>query len=128
MPLPSFRNSRIQEEIKREIDAIVREHVDDPRLAGTFSITRVDVSGDTRHAKVYISVLEDAHRDEVLKGMKSASGFIRRELMKRLSIRYTPDLQFVADDNIAYGIHIAEVLKQVVQDDQNARKHDDDGR
>lgn len=99
--------------MKKEIDSIIREHVDDPRLKGTFSITRVDVTKDLRYAKVLISVLEDQYKDEVITGLRSAAGFIRRELTRRMSIRYTPELQFVPDDNIAYGIHIAQLLRQV---------------
>lgn len=123
--MPKFRNSRIQEEMKKEIDRIIREDVDDPRLDATFSVTRADVSGDLRHAKVYVSVLEDGKREELLKGLKSAAGFIRRELTRRMSIRYTPELQFVADDNIAYGIHISQLLKQVGADSGKAEPKDD---
>lgn len=123
--MPKFRNSRIQEEMKKEIDRIIREDVDDPRLDATFSVTRADVSGDLRHAKVYVSVLEDDKREELLKGLKSAAGFIRRELTRRMSIRYTPELQFVADDNIAYGIHISQLLKQVGADSGKAEPKDD---
>lgn len=123
-PVANFRNDRIQEAMKKEIDGIIREHVDDPRLRGTFSITRVDVTRDLRYAKVLISVLEDDFKADVISGLQSAAGFIRRELIRRMSTRHTPELQFVPDDNIAYGIHIAQLLKQV---NAQGKKDDQDG-
>lgn len=123
--MPKFRSDRIQEAMKKEIDRIIREDVDDPRMDATFSVTRVDVSGDLRYAKVYVSVLEEDKAQDLLKGLKSAAGFIRRELTRAMSIRYTPELQFIADDNIAYGIHISQLLKQVGMDGGEAGAKDD---
>ena len=73
--------------------------------------TSVDTTGDLRYARVYISVLDKRQEKDVLKGLKSASGFLRRELGHSLQLRYTPELQFVADDSIQYGAHILEVLR-----------------
>jgi ribosome-binding factor A len=75
------------------------------------SITRVDTTGDLRYARVYVSVLDKSQEKEVLKGLKSAAGFLRRELGHALQLRYTPELQFIADDSIEYGSHILEVLR-----------------
>ncbi len=112
--MPSFRNDRIQEEMKREVDRVIRDELSDPRLKkGTYSITHVDVTRDLSYAKIHVSVLEDELKDDVLKALKSAAGFIRRELMRGMNLRYTPELQFLEDNNIAYGIHINELLKQV---------------
>lgn len=112
--MPSFRNDRIQEEIKREVDRVIRDELSDPRLKqGTYSITHVDVTRDLSYAKVYVSVLEDDLKKDVLKAMKSAAGFIRRELMRGMNLRYTPALQFIEDNNIAYGVRINELLKKV---------------
>ena len=107
------RIDRISEEIRREVDSIIREEVGDPRVSGTYSITRAEVTGDLRFAKIYVSVLEDERREELMAALKSAKGFIRRELGKRMIIRYTPELIFVSDQNIAYGVHIAKVLESV---------------
>ena len=107
------RTDRISEEVRREADRIIREDLHDPRISGTFSITRCEVTRDLRHAKLYVSVLEDDKRDDFMKALKSAAGFIRHELGTNLIIRYTPELQFVSDMNIAYGVHIASVLNQV---------------
>lgn len=104
------RIDRISEEVRHEVDRIIREEVSDPRVQGTFSITRAEVTRDLRYAKIYVSVLEDDKRDDLMKALKSASGFIRRSLGKNMLIRYAPELQFISDQNIAYGVHIAKML------------------
>ena len=106
------RIDRISEEVRREVDRIVREELNDPRITGTFSITRAEVTRDLRYAKIYVSVLEDERREDLLKALKSASGYIRRALGKGMLIRYSPELSFVSDRNIAYGVHIAQVLSE----------------
>ena len=106
------RIDRISEEVRRELDAIIREELNDPRVDGTFSITRAEVTGDLRFAKVYVSVLEDDKRDGLMEALKNAKGFIRRSLGKRMIIRYAPELIFVSDKNIEYGVHIAKVLAE----------------
>lgn len=107
------RIDRISEQVRRELDAIIREDVSDPRVKGTFSVTRAEVTRDLRYAKVYISILEEENRLPMLAALKQASGFIRHELRSRMIIRYAPELSFILDNNIAYGIHISSVLKQV---------------
>ena len=117
------RIDRISEEVRREVDAIIREELGDPRIGGIFSITRAEVTGDLRYAKIYVSVLEDDRRDELLEALKNAKGFIRHSLGKRMIIRYTPELIFVSDRNIAYGVHIAKVLADTIksEDHENGR-------
>ncbi len=112
------RIDRISEEVRREVDAIIREELGDPRVDGTFSITRAEVTGDLRFAKIYVSVLEDEKRDDLMDALKNARGFIRRSLGKRMIIRYTPELTFVSDRNIAYGVHIAKVLADTVRPEE----------
>lgn len=107
------RIDRISEEVRREVDRIIREELNDPRIAGTFSITRAEVTRDLRFAKIFVSVLEDDKRDDMLKALKSAAGYIRRELARGIVIRQSPELSFVKDENIAYGVHIAKVLADV---------------
>lgn len=104
------RIDRISEEVRREVDAIIRDELSDPRISGTFSVTRADVTGDLRYAKIYISVLENDKRDGLMAALKNAKGYIRRALGKRMIIRHTPELIFVSDKNIEYGVHIAKVL------------------
>ena len=104
------RIDRISEEVRREVDRIIREELNDPRVSGTFSITRAEVTRDLRYAKIFVSVLEDEKRDDLLRALKSAAGYIRRALGKSMLIRYSPELSCVKDENIAYGVHIAKVL------------------
>ena len=104
------RIDRISEEVRREVDRIIREDLSDPRVSGTFSVTRAEVTRDLRHAKIYVSVLEDDKREGMMAALKKAAGFIRHELGQNIIIRYSPELTFVSDENIAYGVHIAKVL------------------
>ena len=117
--MPSNRIGRINEEIQRELSEQFRR-LKDPRVSqtGMVSITRVDTTGDLRYARIYVSALDKSQEKEVLKGLKSAAGFLRRELGRSLQLRYTPELQFVADDSIQHGAHILEVLRQVEQQDE----------
>lgn len=112
--MASNRINRINDEIQRELAGQLR-NLKDPRVSGTgmVSITRVDTTGDLRYARVYVSVLDKSQERDVLKGLKSASGFLRRELGRALQLRYTPELQFIGDDSIQHGAHILEVLRQV---------------
>lgn len=110
--MASNRINSINAEIQQYLAQQLR-FLKDPRVSevGMVSITRVDTTGDLRYAKVYVSVLDKSQEKNVLKGLKSASGFLRRELGRSLQLRYTPELQFIADDSIAYGAHILEVLR-----------------
>ena len=112
--MSSNRIGRINEEIQRELSDQLRR-LKDPRVSATgmVSITRVDTTGDLRYARIYISTLDKTRETEVLKGLKSAAGFLRRELGRALQLRYTPELQFIADDSIEYGAHILEMLRDV---------------
>lgn len=116
------RIDRISEEVRREVDRIIREELNDPRVTGTFSVTRAEVTRDLRYAKIYVSVLEDDKREDLLKALKSAAGYIRRALGKGIIIRSAPELSFVSDQNIAYGVHIAQVLAEA---QKNEGEHHD---
>ena len=119
------RIDRISEEVRREVDAIIREELGDPRIGGTFSVTRAEVTGDLRYAKIYVSVLEEDRRESLIEALKSAKGFIRRSLGKRMIIRYTPELIFISDKNIEYGVHIAKVLAETIRPEENADERDE---
>ena len=112
------RIGRINEEIQRELANQIRT-LKDPRVSGTgmVSITRVDTTGDLRYARIYVSCLNKEQEKDVMKGLKSAAGYLRRELGHALQLRYTPELQFIADDSIQYGAHILEVLRKVERED-----------
>ena len=109
--MPSNRIGRINEEIQRELSDQFRRLKDPRDSSGMVSITRVDTTGDLRYARIYVSALDKSQEKEVLKGLKSAAGFLRRELGRALQLRYTPELQFIPDDSIQYGAHILEVLR-----------------
>ena len=119
------RIDRISEEVRREVDRIIREELSDPRISGTFSVTRADVTRDLRYAQIYVSVLEDDKRDGMMAALKSAAGFIRRELGRNVIIRYAPELTFTLDTNIAYGVHIADVLKKAQSASEGMENHGD---
>ena len=119
------RIDRISEEVRREVDAIIRGELHDPRIRGTYSVTRAEVTGDLRYAKIYISVLEDDRREGLMEALKNAKGYIRHVLGKRMIIRYTPELIFVSDKNIEYGVHIAKVLAETAGSEEKPDGSDD---
>ena len=102
---------RINEEIQRELSSLFRT-LKDPRVqSGMVTITHVDTTSDLRYSRIYVSVLEKSLEKDVIRGLKSAAGYLRRELGANMSLRYTPELQFIADDSIEYGAHILEMLR-----------------
>ena len=120
------RIDRISEQVRREVDRIIRESLSDPRIRGTFSVTRAEVTRDLRDAKIYLSILEEADRAPMMAALKKAAGFVRHELGQSMIIRYAPEILFELDNNIEYGIHIATVLKQVRPEEETNDEHDDD--
>lgn len=105
------RIDRISEEVRRALDKIIRDEVNDPRVCGTWSIPRAEVTRDLRYCKVRISILEEELRSDMLKALKNASGFIRRELGREVDLRYTPELIFELDTNIEYAARISRILR-----------------
>ena len=111
--MASNRIGRINEEIQRELASLLRE-LKDPRVHKTMlSITRVETTPDLRYAKVYVSLLDEEYTRETLAGLKSSSGYLRRELGRNLQLRYTPELQWQADDSITHGAHILDILSKL---------------
>ena len=119
--MASNRKGRINEELQRELSSLIRT-LKDPRVQQSMvSVTKVEATGDLRYAKVYISVLDKDKSKETLKGLKSAGGFLRREIGSRLQLRYTPELIFEEDDSIAYGAKMFSLLRSldIKEDDGN---------
>ena len=111
--MASNRIGRINDEIRRELSELLRS-VKDPRVSeAMLTITHVDTTTDLRYARVYITALDRTGDKGLMQGLKSASGFLRRELGHRMNLRYTPELQFIADDSIEHGAHILDVLSHV---------------
>ncbi|MCR5825211.1 MAG: 30S ribosome-binding factor RbfA [Oscillospiraceae bacterium] len=105
------RINRINEEIQKELSALIPA-LKDPRVqGGMVTVTHVDTTTDLRYCRVFVSVLDKTQEKDVVKGLKSAAGWLRRELGQAVQLRYTPELQFVADDSIEYGAHILEMLR-----------------
>ena len=108
------RTVRINEEIRKELSQILQQDLKDPRIDLMTSIVRTETTRDLKYCKVYVSVLgSEDHKKEVKDALKSAAGFIRRELARRINLRITPELTFVMDDSIEYSIHMSEMLKSV---------------
>ena len=107
--MASNRIGRINEEIMRELSTAIRS-LKDPRVQGMITITGVDTASDLRTAKVYVSVYDKTKSQDVLKGLKSAGGFLRRHLSSTLGLRYTPELIFEEDHAIEHGTRIFEIL------------------
>ena len=120
--MAGYRIGRVSEDIKREITAIIRE-LKDPRVSDKMlTVVRVDVSSDASFAKVYVSAIEGFEAaKEAVKGLKSATGYIRREVGSRLHLRMTPELSFIADNSIEQGMGIVKMLDDL----QKGEKIDD---
>jgi len=124
--MASNRKGRINEELQRELSSLIRT-LKDPRVQQSMvSVTKVEATGDLRYAKVYISVLDKDKSKETLKGLKSAGGFLRREIGSRLQLRYTPELVFEEDDSIAYGAKMFSLLRSldIKPDEDNGNEND----
>ena len=119
--MASNRIGRTNDDIQRVLSTLLRS-VKDPRVnQGMLSVVRVDATGDLRYAKVYVSVLGDVDEKELKKGLKSASGWLRKELGSSLSLRYTPELIFEIDHSIQHGAEINKLIADLgIQEDTEA--------
>lgn len=118
----SLRSTRVGEQMKKELSDILGRKLKDPRV-GFVTVTDVEVSGDLQQAKVFISVLGDAQkREDTLKGLEKAKGFIRSELGQRIRLRKTPELFFEFDESIDYGNRIESLLHQIHKEEKNEEK------
>jgi ribosome-binding factor A len=107
------RAARVADQMREELAQLIRDEVKDPRI-GFCSIVKVEVSNDLRHAKVFVSVLgNEQQKKDTLKGLTSATGFLRSELGRRIQLRYTPEIHFVLDESIEHGARIAQLLAEV---------------
>lgn len=113
MPNPR-RRQRLSDLLREELSDLLRRQVKDPRLGGLVTVTEVALSPDLKYAKVFISVLgSEGEKREALQGFAAASGFFRRELGNRLSLRYIPELTFYRDDSLERGDHLLRLISQV---------------
>ncbi len=111
--MASNRIGRINEEIQKALASLIRE-LKDPRVQDTMiSITRVEATPDLRYAKIYVSFLQEEKANDALKGLRSAGGYLRRELGRQLQLRYTPELVWEQDDSITYGAKMLKLINSL---------------
>ena len=111
------RTNRISEEMKKEISSVIQNELKDPRLPQMVSVMSVDVTKDLRYARIYISILgSEEDKKNALDGLKSAAGFIRREIGHRMQLRYTPEMQFKLDNSIERGVYITKLINDTMKE------------
>ena len=113
----SIKNTRINGEVQRVLAEIIRGEIKDPRISPLTSVVAVEVAPDLKHCKAYISVFGDEEAaNNTLSGLKSAEGFIKNRTAKTINLRNTPELHFVLDQSIAYGVSMSKKIDDVVRD------------
>lgn len=120
----SIKNTRINGEVQRELSRIISREIKDPRINPMTSVVAVEVAPDLKTCKAYISVLGDEKsQQDTLAGLKSAVGYIRRELARTINLRNTPEIRFVLDQSIEYGVNMSRLIDDVTgglsEDDEN---------
>lgn len=123
----SMKNTRINGEVQRVLAEVIRGEIKDPRISPWTSVVSVEVAPDLKSCKAWISVLGDEEvRKSTLEGLKSAEGFIRNRLAKVVNLRNTPEIAFLMDQSIEYGVNMAKKIDEVIaQDDEVARNRED---
>jgi ribosome-binding factor A len=121
----SIKNTRINEEVLRELSGIIRGEIKDPRIHPMTSVVAVEVAPDLKTAKAYISVLGDEEAQKnTLAGLRSAEGYIRRQLARTVNLRNTPQITFIMDQSIAYGVRMSKLIDEVTGD-IHEKEHDE---
>ncbi len=116
----SIKNTRINAEVRRELSNIIRGGIKDPRVAPMTSVAAVEVAPDLKTCKAYISVLGDKKaQEDTIRGLQSAEGYIRRELAHTINMRNTPEIRFIVDQSIEYGVNISRKIDEVTRDLDN---------
>ena len=123
----SIKNTRINGEARRVLSSIIQNEIKDPRLHPMTSVVEVEVAPDLKSAKAYISVLGDEEAQKnTLAGLKSAEGYIRRELARTVNLRNTPEIRFIMDQSIEYGVHMSKLIDDVNQTSVEEEGDEDD--
>ena len=118
----SIKNTRINMEVQRELSEIIRSGIKDPRIHPMTSVVAVEVTPDLKYCKAYISVLGDEEAGKAtIEGLRSAASFVRRELAHRVNLRNTPEIKFILDQSIEYGVNMSKLIDEVTKD-----LHDDE--
>ena len=120
----SIKNTRINGEVQKELSNIIRNKIKDPRIHSMTSVVEVDVTPDLKFCKAYISVLGDQQaQDDTLAGLKSAVGYIRKELARTINLRNTPEITFIIDQSIEYGVNMSHKIDEITK---NLKKEDEE--
>ena len=125
----SIKNTRINSEVQRELSSIISRELKDPRIHPMTTVVSVEVTPDLKYCKAYISVLADEEQTkDTIRGLKSAEGFIRTQLAKKVNLRNTPQIFFVLDQSIEYGVRMSKLIDEVTKDlpDEDDKKENDD--
>ena len=113
----SIKNTRINMEVQRELSQIIRSEIKDPRIHPLTSVVAVEVTPDLKYCKAYISVLGDEEAGKAtIEGLRSAASFVRRELAHRVNLRNTPEIKFILDQSIEYGVNMLKLIDEVTKD------------
>ena len=121
----SIKNTRINGEVQKELSKIIREEIKDPRIHPMTSVMAVEVAPDLKTCKAFISVLgNEEAKQSTIKGLKNAEGYIRRELARTLNLRNTPEIRFILDESIEYGVHMSKLIDDVMMKDAKTSQPD----
>ena len=122
----SIKNTRINGEVQKELSTIIRNEVKDPRIHPMTSVMAVEVAPDLKTCKAYISVLgEKEAKEATIKGLKSAEGYIRRQLAHNMNLRNTPEIRFILDESIEYGVTMSKLIDDIAKKDQSHKQETD---
>ena len=119
----SVKNTRINGEVQRVLAEIIRGEIKDPRIAPMTSVVAVEVAPDLKTCKAWISVYGDEQaKKDTLAGLKSAEGYIKNQLAKQINLRNTPEIHFIVDESIAYGVRMSKLIDDVIKNDEEGNK------
>ena len=122
----SIKNTRINGEVQKELSTIIRNEIKDPRIHPMTSVMAVEVAPDLKTCKAYISVLgEKEAKEATIKGLKSAEGYIRRQLAHNMNLRNTPEIRFILDESIEYGVTMSKLIDDIAKKDQSHKQETD---
>lgn len=122
----SIKNTRINGEVLRELSRIISREIKDPRISPMTSVVSVEVTPDLKYCKAYISVLGDKKaQDDTVEGLKSAIGYIRKELAHSVNLRHTPEISFCLDQSIEYGVNMSKLIDDVTKDLKDSDSDDE---
>ena len=124
----SIKNTRINGEVQTELSTLIRGEIKDPRIHPMTSVTAVEVAPDLKTCRAYISVLGSGEaKKPTMDGLNSAEGYIRRLLAKNLNLRNTPEIRFILDESIEYGVNMSKLIDDVARKDASARGPEEEG-